>query len=125
MQVSGQTKIYRKDFNGRPAYSRRISAQEYKNGQKGNWINVYENVQMPKDTNIPDGCIIEVVKGFESLYNSKNGIMRKLIVTEYKVLDQPRKSVRNENTASEDYNNNAEPDNMEGFTQLQDDEIPF
>ena len=123
MNVYGQTKIYRKDFNGRPAYSRRIAAQEYKDGQKGEWINLYENVQMPKNTNIPDGCIVEVVKGFESLYKSKNGVMRKLIVQEYKVLDQPRNSGRNENTASQDYN--EMPDDMQGFSQLQDDDIPF
>ena len=124
MNITGQTKIYRKDFNGRPAYSRRIASQEYKDGKKGEWINVYENVQFPKGADIPDGSVVEI-KGFEATYKGKSGIGRKLVVTEYKVLDQPRKSVRNENTASEDYNNNTEPDNMEGFTQLQDDYVPF
>jgi hypothetical protein len=116
MNVTGQTKIFRKDFNGRPAYSRRISSQEYKNGQKGDWINLYESVQMPKNTDIPDGCIIEVSKGFEAVYNGKNGVQRKLVVQQYKVLDAPRQSQKA-------YEQPPEP--SQEFTALDDDDIPF
>ena len=87
MDVKGRTKIYRKDFNGRASYSRAISSQEYKDGQKGEWITVYENVQFPKGTDIADRSIIEVTKGFESTYKSKNGPERKLVVQEFRVID--------------------------------------
>ena len=90
MNISGQTKIYRKDFNGRPAYSRRISSQEYKDGQKGEWLNLYENGQMPKGTNIADGSIIEVTAGFEAVFRSKGELKRKLVVTGWRLLDAPR-----------------------------------
>lgn len=86
MNVTGQTKIYRKEFNGKPAYSRAISSQEYKDGQKGDWISVYEPVQFPKGTELPDRAIIEVTKGFEATYKGKNGNQRKLVVQEFKIL---------------------------------------
>ncbi|MBR4589304.1 MAG: hypothetical protein IKO36_01460 [Bacteroidaceae bacterium] len=87
MDVIGRTKIFRKDFNGKPAYSRAISSQEYKDGQKGDWISEWESVQFPKGTDIPDRSIVEI-KGFEAVYKSKEQIKRKLVVREYKVLDE-------------------------------------
>lgn len=88
MNVTGKTRIFRRDFNGRPAYSRRISAQEYDNGVKGDWMNMYENVQFPQNTDLPDKTDIEVTKAFETLYRNRNGeIMRKLVVQEYRVLE--------------------------------------
>ena len=117
MKIYGQTKIYRKDFNGRPSYSRMIASQEYKDGRKGDWIRTYENVQMPKNTNIPDGSIINVKKGFEAVFNStKHGIMRKLVVLEYDLMDTPRP---NEHDAREEQEMPPE------FSALQDDDIPF
>lgn len=89
MNVTGQTKIYRKEFNGRPSYSRCIASQDYKDGKKGDWIRTYESVQFPKGVDIPDRSIVEI-KGFEATYNSRNGVQRKLVVQEYKVLDAPR-----------------------------------
>ena len=55
MNVTGKTKIFRKDFDGHPAYSRAISSQEYKDGQKGKWIRTYESVQFPFGTQLEDG----------------------------------------------------------------------
>lgn len=89
VNIYGDTKIYRKDFDGRPSYSRCIASQEYNNGQKGDWIRTYESVQFPKGTDIPDRSIVRI-KGFEATYNSKNGVQRKLVVQEYKVLDTPK-----------------------------------
>ena len=109
MDVRGKTKIYRKDFNGRPSYSRAISSQEYKDGQKGDWITDFEAAQFPKGTDIPDRSIVEI-SGFEAVYNSKNGVKRKLVVTEYAVLDSS--DTRTIETDS-------------GFTALSEDEVPF
>lgn len=104
MNVTGRTKIYRKDFNGKPVYSRAISSQEYKDGQKGDWITVYEPVQFPKGTDIADKAIVEVTNGFEATYKSKDENKRKLVVMEYKVLDgeQPK-----------------------GFSAINNEDIPF
>ena len=103
MDVTGKMKVFRKDYNGKPAYSRAISSQEYKDGKKGDWITVWENVQFPKGTDIPDRSIVEV-KGFEATYKSKDGNKRKLVVTEYNVLDKGK---------------------PQGFSRLSDDNIPF
>lgn len=102
MNVTGDTKIYRKDFDGRPSYSRCIASQEYKNGQKGDWIRTYEPVQFPKGTDIADRSVVKI-KGFEAVYNSRDGVKRKLVVQEYQVMDSPAPS---------------------GFMQV-DEDIPF
>lgn len=109
MEVKGQTKIYRKDFDGRPAYSRRIASQEYKDGQKGEWINDYEVVQFPKNTDIADGSIVQA-EGFEAVYKNRNGeIKRKLVVTKYTLLDVPEHIKQNEPL----------------YQAVTDDDIPF
>lgn len=83
--VKGKTKIYRKDFNGKPVYSRKISSQKYENGQKGDWVSVYENVQLPKGADIADNTLIDF-EGFEAVYEAKDGTAkRKLVVTDYRV----------------------------------------
>lgn len=90
MNVQGDTKVYCKYFDGRPSYSRRISSQEYKDGQKGDWISAYEQMQFPKGAVIKDRSIVRI-KGFEAVYKTKTGeVKRKLVVQEYKVLDAPR-----------------------------------
>lgn len=43
MNVTGKTKIYRKDFDGHPAYSRAITSRKFVNGVKGDWINQFMN----------------------------------------------------------------------------------
>ena len=88
MIVKGKTKIYRKEFNGRVAYSRSISSQEYKDGQKGDWIRAYEPVQFPKGVDIADGSMVEI-EGFEAVFKNKDGeIRRKLVVQKYQVEEQ-------------------------------------
>lgn len=88
MIVKGKTKIYRKDFNGRVAYSRSISSQEYKDGQKGDWIRAYEPVQFPKGVDIADGSMVEI-EGFEAVFKNKDGeIRRKLVVQKYQTEGQ-------------------------------------
>lgn len=111
MDVRGKTKIYRKDFNGRPSYSRAISSQEYKDGQKGDWITDFEAVQFPRGTDIPDRSIVEI-SGFEAVYKSKNGVKRKLVVNEYAVLDSSDRRT-------------IETDEPIGFSALTEEEVPF
>lgn len=86
MNIKGKTKIFRKEFNGRPAYSRSIASQEYKDGHKGDWIRTYEAVQIPKGTDIPDGSIVEL-EGFEAVYKTKDGsVKRKLVVQKFNII---------------------------------------
>lgn len=85
MIVKGKTKIYKREFNGRVVYSRSISSQEYKDGQKGDWIRAYEPVQFPKGVDIADGSMVEI-EGFEAVFKNKDGeIRRKLVVQKYQV----------------------------------------
>ena len=107
MNVTGRTKIWRKDFNGKPAYSRSIASQEFKDGVKGDWIRDYEAVQFKGGADIPNGTSIEVKDGFEAVYNSRDGVKRKLIVVSYEVLDMPSESVGS------------------GFMAINDDDVPF
>lgn len=111
MDVSGKTKIWAKEFNGRTAYSRTISSREFKDGQQGDWIREYESVQFPKGAVIPNGSIVEL-KGFEAVYKTKDAVKRKLVVQEYNVLEHPT------------YEEHAQQDAFEGFKAV-DDDIPF
>lgn len=107
MNVTGKTKIFRKDFDGKPAYSRAISSRKYENGKQGDWLKpVYESVQLPKGTQIEDGTIINVTSAFESSYETRSGeVKRKLVVQEYEVEGAVK----------------TEPE----FTALTNDDIPF
>ena len=111
MDVRGRTKIYRKDFNGKPAYSRAISSQEYKDGQKGDWISGWESVQFPKGTDIPDRSIVEI-NGFEAVYKTSDGVRKKLVVKEYRVLDAGKDQTE------------TRTNQPSGYTALEED-IPF
>ena len=107
MDVIGKTKIYRKDFDGRPAYSRAIASRKYENGQKGDWVKTYEPVQFPKDTHILDGTMV-MIKGFESVYETKTGeVKRKLVVKEFSIVPSEEESAEH------------------GFSKLSNDDIPF
>lgn len=98
MNITGKTTLFRKDFDGKPVYSRSISSKDI----DGNWISVFENVQMPKGTDLPNKTKIEVTNGFEAVYEKRDGTKdRKIVVMEYKA-DLPT-----------------------GFAQVDDSEIPF
>jgi len=90
MDVTGETTIYRKDFDGRPVYSRRISAKKFENGRQiDEWIGVYEPVQLPKGTLLDDKTKITVVDAFESVYQNRNGeVQRKLVIRKFKTDSQ-------------------------------------
>lgn len=112
MNVTGKTMIFRKDFNGRPAYSRQIKSREFVDGQQtDNWIRTYESVKLPKDSVLSDGSIIDVTRGFESVFKSSDGsIKRQLIVMDYSL----------------EKAGNVSDDAPSGFMAMDDnDNIPF
>ena len=104
MNVTGKTKIFRKDFDGRPAYSRAISSRKFENGKQGDWMKpVYESVQFPIGTQIEDGAMVNIKNAFEAVYETRSGeVKKKIIVQEYEV---------------------EEP--VQSFTALSQEDIPF
>ena len=111
MNVTGKTKIFRKDFDGKPAYSRAISSRKYENGKQGDWMKpVYEAVQFPKGTWLEDGCIVDIKQSFEGTYETRSGeTKKKIIVQEYEVVSEIA----------------AEKAHDSEFTALTNDDIPF
>jgi hypothetical protein len=98
MNISGKTKIWRKEMNGNNYYSTTISNKD----MNGNWVNTYIPVQLPKDRELNNGTDIEIVKGFLSIYGQDKKI--KAVVQEYQII--------NENTPQNDFIS-------------QDDKLPF
>ena len=90
MNVTGKTKIFRKDFDGKPVYSRSVSSRKYENGKQGDWMKpVYEAVQFPKGTWLEDGCIVDIKDSFEGTYETRSGeTKKKIIVKEYEVVGE-------------------------------------
>ena len=111
MNVTGKTKIFRKDFDGKPAYSRAISSRKFENGKQGDWMKpVYESVQFPRGTQIADDTIVNVTKAFEGTYETRSGeTKKKIIVQEYEVVSE----------IAADKAHDSE------FTALTNDDIPF
>ena len=89
MKVTGETRIYRKDFDGRPAYSRSIASREFVDGQRtDNWIRTYESVKLPRDCNLQNRSLIDVTNGFESVFKTRSGeVKRQLVIMDYKLLE--------------------------------------
>ena len=85
MNISGKCIIYAKEYNGKVAYSTKISQKNI----NGEWESMFINVQFPKNTNISDKTKIEVTKGFEGFYRDKNGLPHiKYIIQEYTTEDE-------------------------------------
>ena len=95
MNILGKCTIYAKEFNGKVAYSTKISQKNI----NGEWESIFINVQFPKNTNISDKTKIEVTKGFEGFYKDKNGLPHiKYIIQEYTIEDEQieREGIMNE-----------------------------
>lgn len=117
MNVTGKTRIYAKDFDGRTSYSRSIAWHPMVDGNvdKGAWERAYEQVQFLDRAEIPDGTTIEIKDAFESGYRKRDGdVARKLIVKEYEIIEQGKPQ------GSRQYD-----DEPQGFAAFQDNDIPF
>ena len=109
MKVTGETIIYRKEFNEKPAYSRRISSKKYENGkQLDEWIGTYESVQLPRGTELADKTKVNIKDSFESVFEKRDGtIMRKLVITKFDVVGS-----REEEDVNQDVNFQAIDENV-------------
>lgn len=65
MQISGKTKI----FKGKYGYSCSISNKN----QDGSYSNMFMQIQLPKGIEIEDKSTIEIIRGFISFYENKDG----------------------------------------------------
>lgn len=95
MNISGKCTIYAKEFNGKMAYSTKISQKN----MNGEWENMFISVQFVKNEGVQDKEKIEITKGFMSFYKDKNGLAHiKLVVQEYTTEDEQieREGVQNE-----------------------------
>lgn len=98
MDILGKTKIYRKDFDGKPVYSTSIGRKK----EDGKYENMYIQVQLPKDIELQDKTDINITKGFISWYSTKEGLPKiKFIVMEFedeKYIEEEREAIQNENS---------------------------
>lgn len=82
MQISGKTKIYK----GKYGYSCSISNKN----QDGSYSNMFMQIQLPKGIEIEDKSTIEIIRGFISFYENKDGNkIPKIVAMEIKQ-DEPK-----------------------------------
>lgn len=96
MNISGKCTIYAKEFNGKVAYSTKISQKNI----NGEWESMFISVQFVKNEGVQDKTKIEITKGFMSFYKDKNGLAHiKLVVQEYTTEDEQieREGIQEEN----------------------------
>lgn len=85
MNILGQTRIFKKEINGRDVFSTSISNKK----EDGTYENMYVGVQFKKDEQPADSCNIDIKKGFISFYLDKNNTEHlKFIILEYELLEQ-------------------------------------
>lgn len=90
--VTGQITVLRKDFEGKPAYSRRISWHPYENGavNTSKWVGVYEPIIFAGgDPGLLDKTKILIHEAYEGGYILNGEPKRRLIIKEYEVADAP------------------------------------
>ncbi len=97
MNITGETLIFRNEFG----YSTSISRKN----QDGEYEKMYLSVQLPKGVEIENKTKINIIKGFLSFYNTKEGLPKlKIVVMEYE-LDEESKNVQQEREAIQNEQN--------------------
>lgn len=104
-EVTGQTKVFRKDFDERAVYSTSIGKKK----MDGTWDNAYINLQFRKGVEIADGTIIDIQNGWLTFYlNREKKPVWQIFINEFEALDVPEGAI------------------PAGFTAIEDDsDIPF
>lgn len=112
--VTGKARIYRKDFNGRAAYTTQLSKKD----KDGNWTNGYIGIQFNKDVELPDKTDIELTNAWIDFYISKdNKTVTQIRCTQFECESQD---------IPQTPKSKKPPEIPEGFQALEDDDdIPF
>lgn len=99
MNLTGQTTIYRKDFD-KPAYSISVSKKK----KDGTWMSAFIPVSFRKGVSVANKTKIDIKKAWHSVYEGKNGTVLTIFIDEFDTLSA---------------------DIPSGFTQVDDSDIPF
>ena len=84
MNISGKTRIFKNNFNGKDVYSTTINSKNL----NGEWEKMYISIQLPKDVNVENGTDIDVKKGFISFFKLQNGLQKiKFVIQEMDILN--------------------------------------
>jgi hypothetical protein len=75
--------INKKDFEGRAAYSIKLSQKDKESKQE--ICSMYLDIQFPRDKQ-PEAGQIEIKDGFFTCYQTKTGVKPKLVVMDYEYL---------------------------------------
>ena len=79
MKLTGQTTIYRKDFDGRPAYSTSVSKKK----EDGTWTSVFIPVSFRKGIEVGNKTKVDVKDGWLNCYEGKNGVVLTIFINEF------------------------------------------
>lgn len=106
MEIKGETTLYRKDYDGRPVYSRMVSSKKFENGKTiDEWQNAFQRVQMPRGTDLPNKTKINIISGKEVVYMDKNdrGQIKTLVFefAEVKKAEDQTPTVEEENVSQD------------------------
>lgn len=108
-------KVFRKEFNGRPSYSIALSKKE-----GDNWIRIFKPIRFMPGYAVSDGQYIYIKEAFpavDSWVKDGQQYTREVWVIKEFVSDAPY-------TTPEIMGVQAEPVDVEGFSQVEDD-VPF
>ena len=113
---TGETMIFRKDYEGRQLYSTTIGKKK----QDGTYENGYIDVQFKKGVNLADKTKIEVINGWLTFYlNKDKKPVWQIFVNEFEQLSHIPSGFKPEDESQV-------PQIPEGFQALEDDDsIPF
>lgn len=76
MQISGKTRLFKKEFGERTVYSTSLSAKK----KDGQYEHMYIQVQLPKDVVVENNTDIDIADGFLSFYKNKDGLNSMILV---------------------------------------------
>lgn len=95
MNITGKTMIFKSEYG----YSTAISNKN----QNGEYDRMYLSIQLPKGTELENKTIIDITKGFLSIYKTKEGLPKiKIVVMEFttdeeqKYIQEEREAIQNE-----------------------------
>lgn len=115
----------------KPIYVRKGNygfSTKLKNEYNGQTSEMYMDVQFAKSNTPENSCKIEILDSFLTCYTGKNGVKPKLVVTNYRIVEESANNaqyqdVKTEKSNDDDWLNekSIEADEIE----LDDDSLPF
>jgi hypothetical protein len=79
LEISGKTRVYRKEFDGRVSYSIGFSKKK----DDGTYLTAFQNVSFRKGVDIPHKTEINITKAWFSPYEYKDKAGYNLFISEF------------------------------------------